>query len=95
MKLELNGKSYNIPEMDFNMICEIELRGGSLMNIESQPFPTIRAIIASIIGTDVQTAGKELGEHVMNGGDMGEVMSTISKALENSGFFQALADPKK
>ena len=31
----------------------------------------------------------------MNGGDMGEVMSTISKALENSGFFQALADPKK
>ena len=46
MKLELNGKSYNIPEIDFNMICEIELRGGSLMNIESQPFPTIRAIIA-------------------------------------------------
>ena len=95
MKLELNGKTYDIPEIDFNMVCEIELKGASLLNIESQPFPTIRAIVASIIKTDVETAGKELGEHIVNGGDMGEVMGTISKALEESGFFQALAKTKK
>lgn len=91
MNIIINSKKYEIPEIDFNMICEIEEHGTSILNIKDKPFVTLRGILAVLMGEDTYTAGKELEQHIIKGGTLEETMETIMKALEKSDFFQAMS----
>ena len=50
----------------------------------------IRGFLALAIG-DTETAGMELEAHIVNGGDFTEIVEDIAKAVQDSGFFQALS----
>ena len=43
------------------------------------------------IRDSTETAGRELEAHIVNGGDFTEIIGEISKAVQESGFFQALS----
>lgn len=86
--LTINGKSYKAAEFDVNFICEMEDNGIQLDEIDKKMFKTIRMYAALSMGVDVVTAGKELSEHMKNGGSLEEVSNAMSQMMEESDFFR-------
>ncbi len=88
--MTINGKTYKMPELSFNAVCQLEDMGISLADFDKKPMAAIRGFLALAIG-DTETAGRELEAHIVNGGDFTEIIGEISKAVQESGFFQALS----
>lgn len=93
--MKLNGKTYKIPELDFNKICQLEDMGVSITEMDGKVLSTVRGFIALSMDGDVERAGVELQEHLVAGGQLDELMEEINWAVENSGFFQALSKSQK
>ena len=92
-KLRINGRDYQIPEMDFDAVCELEERGVNLFGMENvekngKMLTTIRGLVAWVMDTDLKTAGHEINEHLKNGGGLEEIIYGINGAINDSGFFQ-------
>lgn len=95
--VRINGKDYTVPEMDFNAVCELEERGINLLNMgEGTPkiATMLRGITAWVMGVDNNTAAKEIQEHIMAGGNIGEILDAINVAMDESGFFNENRDQK-
>jgi len=86
----INGKNYKIPELSFNTMCQLEDMGVSLTGMDKKILSTVRGFLALAMGGDLEKAGKEMEEHLANGGGLEEMMTEINKAVESSGFFRAL-----
>lgn len=87
----INGNKYDIPEVNFDSICELEERGVNLLNPDTNnaKLATMcRGLAAWIMGTDVYTASRELEAHVMNGGNILDIINGVTDAINNSGFFK-------
>lgn len=85
----INGREYEVPQMDFNTVVELEENGVSLLSM-SEDNPKIatmlRAFVAWIMNTSAKRAGQEIQEHLANGGNLIDLVSVLTEALENSGF---------
>lgn len=88
---ELNGKKYNAKPFDFNMICDFEDFGLSMNTLALKPTVAVRAYIAICGGITLENAGKEISEHIVNGGNLNEVTEVLNDEMEKSDFFLALA----
>lgn len=88
--MKINGKNYKVPELTFNAMCELEDMGVSITSLDKKPMATIRGFLALAIG-DTEQAGKELEEHIVNGGKLDDVISDITRAVQDSNFFRALS----
>lgn len=86
--LKINGKSYKAAEFDVNFICEMENLGIDLDEIGNKMFGTIRTYVALSMGVDVKTAGKEITEHMKNGGKLEDISEVMSQMMDDSGFFR-------
>lgn len=85
----INGREYKIPEMDFETVCQLEENGISLlgMNEKNPKIATmIRAFVAWIMDVPTQRASAEIQEHIRNGGNIMDLLTAITTALETSGF---------
>ena len=92
-KIKLNDKEYTMPEMDFNAICELSELGVDVMNpktLSKHPIPTARAIVAWVIGEDLDVAGNAIQEHILAGGDIAHILTAFVGGIEDSGFFKNL-----
>ena len=87
--MTINGKTYKMPELNFNTVCKLEDMGVSLTTKDTKTMSTIRGFVALAVG-DVQTAGKELEAHIVSGGKLDDILTEINHSIEDSGFFQAL-----
>lgn len=92
--MNINGKTYKVPELDFNAICELEDMGVVLTDMDKKVLTTVRGFLALSMGSDMETAGKELGDHLASGGTIDDMVKEINKAVSESGFFQALSQSK-
>lgn len=90
----LNGNVVVAKKFDFNLVCDLEDMGVSLQESGKKPMAMIRAYIALCLGSTVELAGKELEEHLANGGSFEALYETMSKEMENSDFFRNLNQPK-
>lgn len=86
--LTLNGKSYKATPFDLNLICDFEDAGISLEDIDKKMFNVVRQYVATSMGVDVRTAGKEITDHVSNGGSMDDVTDVMTQMMDESGFFR-------
>lgn len=95
--ITINGKTYNEAEITFNAICELESAGINIMDIRKGGLGILRAYLALCIGNigAIDLAGEEIQAHIINGGDMNDLAKALSKAVEESDFFQALSKSKK
>lgn len=87
----INGNKYDIPEMDFDAVCELEERGINLLRMDENNMKLAtmtRGLVAWIMGVDVQTASKEIEAHIANGGDIIDIISRLTDVINNSGFFK-------
>ncbi len=89
----INNIEYNIPELDFNALCDLSDLGVDVINMNSDmgnPLKLTRGIVAWITGKDLKTAGKLLEEHIANGGEFDGIYEVFTNAISESGFFKAL-----
>lgn len=96
----INGEEYQVPKMDFDAICDLEERGVNLLGMSSNNpklATTVRGLVAWIMGVDAKTASAEIEEHLKNGGNLVDIFTAISDAMENAGFLsqQKKKKPKK
>lgn len=91
----INGKEYKIPELDFNMICDLESVGVSILNLDQKPISSLRGFLSVIGKMPLEVAGQEIQEHLINGGNIDDVVTEIMIAMVDSGFFQALLSPEE
>jgi hypothetical protein len=87
----VNNKEYNAKPFDFNMICDMEDLGISMEQMTNKPLSMVRAYFSFHIAGGKEVAGKEIEQHIINGGDFNDIIEAMSKEMENSDFFQALS----
>lgn len=93
--LTLNGKTYKAAEFDLNLMCDFEDSGITIEDIGNKMFNVIRQYVASSMGVDAKTAGREISEHIANGGNIEDISDTMSAAMQDSGFFRTTQKNKK
>ena len=87
--VNINGKTYEVPKLDFDTVCQLEENGISLlaMNEANPKIATmLRAFVAWIIGSTPRQASMEIQEHLENGGNIAGLLNAITTALNDSGF---------
>lgn len=85
----INNRKYDVPKLDFDTVCQLEENGISLlaMNERNPKIATmLRAFTAWIIGCSPQQASAEIQAHLEGGGNITDLLSTITDALNDSGF---------
>lgn len=90
----LNGSTVVAKRFDFNMLCDLEDLGVSIQDAQKKPMAMVRAYIAICLGAGLDYAGHQMEEHLVNGGTFEDIMSVMSKEMENSDFFRNLNQPK-
>lgn len=92
MTFKLNNKDYNSKKLDYNAVCDLYDLGTDISTLANGiNFSSIRNFIAVLIfNNNVEQAGKEINDHIVNGGKLEEIIEIITKSVEESGFFQAL-----
>lgn len=88
--MKINNKEYTIPELSFNAMCKLEDMGVNFADMEKKTLSTVRGFLALAMDGNLDKAGTELEKHLASGGNIEEVVTEIGKAVEKSGFFQAL-----
>ena len=89
----INGKNYEVKEIDFNAICELEECGvslGDLSVFKKKPFTLYRGCFAYHSGLEMEQASKEMENHLVNGGTFEDFIPFV-EALTESDFFDKLA----
>lgn len=86
----INGKDVKAKAFDFNLICDLEDMGISVEKAQEIPLSMIRAYIGLCLGMSKENAGKEIEQHIVNGGTFEEASAAMSYEMENSDFFRAL-----
>jgi len=87
----VNGVTYPAKEFSYNVICDLEDMGVQLSDFGTKPMSMVRAYFSICAGKDLEFVGKEIEAHIIAGGNLEEIIQTISDAMESSGFFQALS----
>lgn len=88
--IKVNGKEYKSAGITFNTVCELEDNGIVLADMARKQTTFIRAYFAICANLTVEEAGKELEQHLINGGNFNEIIETVSKEVSESDFFRAL-----
>lgn len=89
----INKKRYEAKEFDFNLICDLQDMGVNMLDIrdiKKSSLLTVRSYVALCMDVDPELAGSEINQHVINGGDISEIMDVFQKMMSESSFFQAL-----
>ena len=89
-KMTINGKVYKAKDLDFNFLCELGEAGIDIGDISKKLIPTVRVYVAYCMGVDLETAGEEINNHVINGGTFDEITEAFSTKADESDFFRAL-----
>ena len=89
-KITINGKEYAIKPIDFNAICASEDKGLSLQDAAKQSMKTVRALVALVMDCDMDKAGKEIDQHLANGGKFSD-FAVLIENLTDSDFFRNIS----
>jgi len=87
--LIINGRTFKAAPFDLNLICDFEDMGISLEDIDKKMFNVIRQYVASSMGVDSKTAGKEITEHISKGGSLDDISNAMAAMMDESGFFRS------
>lgn len=83
----VNGTEYKAKPFDFNLACDLEDMGISLEEMGNKRMSTVRAYFALCAGKGNEFAGKELEQHIISGGNIGDIADALNKEMETSDFF--------
>ena len=90
--MTINGKTYKNEPITFNTVCKLEEMGVSVTDMENHMMSAARAYAAICMRKPLPVAGREIEEHVLNGGALTDIITAFAEEVEKSGFFQKLAE---
>lgn len=88
----VNGMTYEAKPFDFNLACDLDEMGVSIAEIQKKPMSVVRSYLALCMGADKDAAGEQIEQHIMNGGDLDELLDAMTYEINESGFFQKMAE---
>lgn len=91
----VNGIRYVAKAFDFNLLCDLEDLGINIENMGAKTMSTARTYFALCCDGDKEFAGNELQKHIINGGDFEELITAMAKEMDESDFFQAMAQKRE
>lgn len=86
--MKINGKNLKIV-VTFNTLCKMEDLGIDISE-HTKPMSLLRGFVAVSLNETLEDAGKDIEAHVVNGGDIKEIIDEMTKAMNESGFFRSL-----
>ena len=87
--INVNGKVYKIPEIDFNAVCELEELGLDFSKMNKKTFSVGRILLAFVMNVSLEEAGKAYSKHSENNNNaLNEIMIPLFNAVNESDFFQ-------
>lgn len=90
-RFELNGKTYIAKPLDINGVCDLEDYGVSVFgDMDRKKMSIWRAYLAYCGDMTNEEAGIEIGQHIINGGNLDGITGAFEKELKESDFFQSL-----
>ena len=91
-EVTINGKTYPVPEMSFDAICQLEEAGVNLLNTDKKNpkiATMLRGLVAWIMDVEPSVASAEIQAHIESGGNIMEILDAVTGALQSSSFFNA------
>lgn len=94
--VKINQKKYEVPELTFKHLPQMEKCGLSIMDMASGKyiFTTAEVFTAIVVGCDTDYADHLLEQHILGGGDIASIFDAFMEAMNNSGFFKKLLEEK-
>ena len=93
--IKLNGRAIKAADVDFNFVALLGENNINLNEIGRKQLPTIRVYVAHCTGLDIDTAGDMINQHILNGGNIADLMSVFGKKCDESDFFLAISTPEE
>lgn len=93
--ITINNRVYKAKELDFNFLCELGENGINIEDIDKKILPTIRLYAAYCMGVDAEVAGTEINLHIINGGQIEDIVNVFTEKADDSDFFRALNKSEK
>lgn len=59
-------------------------------DMQKKPMSMVRAYLSICLNTSLESAGKEMEEHIISGGDFEKIMEVITNEMNDSDFFRNL-----
>lgn len=88
-EITVNGKVYPAVEVTFNVLCDMDEMGVSIEDLDPKHILRfLRAYVAVCMKKTPEEAGEEIGAHVANGGNIEELVTAMTEAFNDGGFFR-------
>lgn len=94
-RFTVNGVTYNAKPFNFKMLVDLNKFGIKTTEIQKMDMALLNAYFAICAEVDEDEAAEIIEEHVINGGDFDDITTSMTKEMEESDFFRALANKAK
>ena len=99
VKVKINNKTYNVPELQFGDYTHMESQGISITEAFSRGQMTLIAM-ALVLKCDRAEAERVVTQHILGGGSMFDITDAFAEAVKQSDFFKKMLgleteEPKK
>ena len=92
MKVKINNKNYDVPELTFKHFTKMEEQGFSIVEAfqKKQMMLMAMGFTCAVTWLDREEAEDLLEQHVLGGGDIRNIVNTFGKAINESDFFKKM-----
>jgi hypothetical protein len=102
VKVKINNKTYNVPELQFGDYTHMESQGISITEAFSRGQMTLIAMAFTcvVLKCDRAEAERVVTQHILGGGSMFDITDAFAEAVKQSDFFKKMLgleteEPKK
>lgn len=92
MKLKLNNKVYDVPELTFKHFTIMEEQGFSIIEAfqKGQMMLCAMGFVCAVVGCNREKAEHLIEQHVLGGGKLQDIINAFSQAVNGSDFFKKM-----
>lgn len=92
MKLKLNHKAYDVPELTFKHFTIMEEQGFSIIEAfqKGQMMLCAMGFVCAVVGCNREKAEHLIEQHVLGGGKLQDIINAFSQAVNESDFFKKM-----
>lgn len=92
MKVKINNKNYEVPELTFSHFTKIEEQGFSIVDAfqKNQMLLLAMGYVCAVVDCDRDEAERLIEQHVLGGGDLKDIVDSFGEAINKSNFFKKM-----
>jgi len=90
--VKINNKKYDVPELTFRHFTIMEEQGFSVIDAfrKQQIFLLAMGFVSIVTGEDRDESERLIEQHVLGGGDIGDIYNSFAEAVNRSAFFKKM-----